>query len=250
MSNPDHLKHKRWSAMFAWVGKIELLPLVLLLLVGAGLWSFIELADEVSEGETAALDRAILLSLRNPQDPSDPLGPRWVEELGRDVTALGGVGVLLFITAATAGFLALDEKRHAAVFVLVAVAGGLLVSSLLKRAYERPRPELVPHDSYVYTSSFPSGHSTMATATYLTLGALLARVSARRLLKIYFLSLAIFLSLAVGVSRVYLGVHWPTDVFAGWALGASWALLCWTVALLLQRKGQVESETTDVRQSA
>ncbi len=236
--------------MFAWVGKIELFPLVLLLLVGAGLWSFVELADEVTEGETAALDRAILLSLRSPDDPGDPLGPRWVEELGRDVTALGGVGVLLFVSAATAGFLALYGKRHAAVFVLVAVVGGLLMSSLLKRAYERPRPELVPHGSYVYTSSFPSGHSTMATATYLTLGALLARVSARRVLKIYFLSLAIFLSLAVGVSRVYLGVHWPTDVFAGWALGASWALLCWTVALLLQCQGQVESDAPEVRQTA
>ncbi len=245
MPNTVHATRKRRAGMFAWLGRIEFLPLVLLLLVGAGLWSFIELADEMTEGETAAIDRAILLSLRNPHDPSDPLGPRWLEELGRDVTALGGVGVLLFITVATAGFLALEDKRHASLFVLVAVAGGLLASSLLKRAYERPRPELVPHGSYVYTSSFPSGHSTMATATYLTLGALSGALSARRVLKIYFLSLAIFLSLAVGASRVYLGVHWPTDVFAGWALGASWALLCWTVALVLQRQGQVESETPE-----
>ncbi len=237
------LDRQRLAAVFAWLGRVELVPLVLLLLVGAGLWAFVELADEVIDGDTAAWDRAILLSLRNPDDPSDPLGPQWVEELGRDVTALGGVGVLLFITLATAGFLALDDKRHAALFVLAAVLGGLLVSSVLKRSFERPRPDLVPHGSYVYTSSFPSGHSTMATATYLTLGALLARVSQRRVLKIYFLSLAIFLSLAVGISRVYLGVHWPTDVFAGWALGASWALLCWTVALVLQRKGQVESES-------
>jgi undecaprenyl-diphosphatase len=230
-------------AVIAWLGRIELTPILLLLLVGAGLWAFVELADEVTEGDTQSLDRTILLALRNPNDPSDPLGPRWVEELGRDVTALGGVGVLLFITVATAGFLALDEKKHAALFLVVAVVGGLVVSSLLKRGFERPRPDLVPHGSYVYTSSFPSGHSTMATATYLTLGALLARVSPTRVLKIYFLSLAIFLSLAVGVSRVYLGVHWPTDVFAGWTLGASWALLCWTFALVLQRRGQVEPDT-------
>ncbi|MEX2114924.1 MAG: phosphatase PAP2 family protein [Pirellulales bacterium] len=248
MPRPAKPDRQRLASVVAWLGRIELVPLVLLLLVGAGLWAFVELADEVTEGDTAAWDRAILLSLRNPDDPSDPLGPRWLEELGRDVTALGGVGVLLFITVATAGFLALDEKRHAALFVLAAVLGGLLVSSVLKRSFERPRPDLVPHGSHVYTSSFPSGHSTMATATYLTLGALLARVSRRRVLKIYFLSLAIFLSLAVGISRVYLGVHWPSDVFAGWTLGASWALLCWTVALVLQRKGQVESEPPAERQ--
>jgi undecaprenyl-diphosphatase len=230
-------------AVIAWLGRIELTPLVLLLLVGACMWAFVELADEVTEGDTQSLDRTLLLALRNPDDPSDPLGPRWLEELGRDVTALGGVGVLLFITVATAGFLALDGKSHAALFLVVAVVGGLIASSLLKRSFERPRPDLVPHGSYVYTSSFPSGHSTMATATYLTLGALLARVSPTRVLKIYFLSLAILVSLAVGVSRVYLGVHWPTDVFAGWTLGASWALLCWTVALVLQRRGQVEPDT-------
>jgi undecaprenyl-diphosphatase len=230
-------------AVIAWLGRIELTPLVLLLLVGACMWAFVELADEVIEGDTQSLDRTLLLALRNPEDPSDPLGPRWLEELGRDVTALGGVGGLLFITVATAGFLALDGRSHAALFLVVAVVGGLVASSLLKRSFERPRPDLVPHGSYVYTSSFPSGHSTMATATYLTLGALLARVSPTRVLKVYFLSLAIFVSLAVGVSRVYLGVHWPTDVFAGWTLGASWALLCWTVALVLQRRGQVEPDT-------
>jgi undecaprenyl-diphosphatase len=233
----------RLMAVIAWLGRIELTPLVLLLLVGACMWAFVELADEVIEGDTQSLDRTLLLALRNPEDPSDPLGPRWLEELGRDVTALGGVGVLLFITVATAGFLALDGRSHAALFLVVAVVGGLVASSLLKRSFERPRPDLVPHGSYVYTSSFPSGHSTMATATYLTLGALLARVSPTRVLKVYFLSLAIFVSLAVGVSRVYLGVHWPTDVFAGWTLGASWALLCWTVALVLQRRGQVEPDT-------
>ena len=164
----------RLMAVIAWLGGIELTPILLLLLVGAGLWAFVELADEVTEGDTQSLDRTILLALCNPNDPSDPLGPRWVEELGRDVTALGGVGVLLFITVATVGFLALDEKKHAALFLVVAVVGGLVVSSLLKRGFERPRPDLVPHGSYVYTSSFPSGHSTMATATYLTLGALFA----------------------------------------------------------------------------
>jgi undecaprenyl-diphosphatase len=153
--------------------------------------------------------------------------------------------VLSFITLAVAGFLVLQRKTHAALFVLVAVGGGLLLSSLLKMGFDRPRPDLVPHGSVVYTASFPSGHSMMAAVTYLTLGALLARVQPRRSLKLYLLGLAVLLAVAVGVSRVYLGVHWPTDVLAGWALGAAWALLCWTVALRLQRRGQVEGAGPD-----
>jgi undecaprenyl-diphosphatase len=164
-----------------------------------------------------------------------------VEESERDFTALGGVAVMALLTCGAAGFLLLDRKKGAAVLVLVAVGGGLLLSSVLKRGFERPRPDLVPHGSYVYTSSFPSGHSTMAAATYLTLGALLARVQARRRIKVFLLGFAILITLLVGVSRVYLAVHWPTDVLAGWTLGGLWALICWLVARQLQRHGKVET---------
>jgi undecaprenyl-diphosphatase len=220
--------------------RAELLPLLLLVAMAGGVWVFAELAEEVTEGDTRQLDERVLLALREPGDRSDPLGPRWVEETGRDFTALGAISVLALLTLSVSGFLVLAGKRRTALLVLVAVGGGLLLSFALKQGFQRPRPDLVPHGSYVYTTSFPSGHSTMAAATYLTLGALLARVQQRRRLKAFALGFAMLLTLLVGVSRVYLGVHWPTDVLAGWVAGGVWALLCWLVALRLQRGGQVE----------
>jgi undecaprenyl-diphosphatase len=219
---------------------------LLVLAVAAGsAWAFIEIADEVMEGETRAVDERILLSMRTGGDPGDPIGPKWVEELGRDFTALGGVGVLSLLTLAAAGYLLLMKKWHAAILVLAAIGSGILASQLLKYGFDRPRPELVPHGSHVYTSSFPSGHSMMAALTYLTLGALLAKVHRGWRAKIYLVSLAIVISVLVGVSRVYLGVHWPTDVLAGWSAGAFWALLCWQLANWLQQRGRIEAEGVD-----
>lgn len=234
-----------WRAPIGLWARREFAVLAALGLAAGAIWGFAELAEEVLEGETRAFDEAILLALRSATDRSEPLGPGWLEELMRDLTALGGVGLLTLITLAVAGFLALGRKTHAALFVLGAVGGGMLLSTLLKIGFDRPRPDLVPHGSIVYTASFPSGHAMLAAVVYLTLGALLARVQPRRLLKLYLLGLAILLTVAVGASRVYLGVHWPTDVVAGWAIGAAWALLCWAAALWLQRHGQVEPAGPD-----
>jgi undecaprenyl-diphosphatase len=234
-----------WRASVGRWAEREFAVLAALALAAAALWGFAELAGDVLEGDTRAFDERILLALRSAGDRSDPLGPGWLEELMRDVTALGSTGVLTFITLAVAGFLALDRKTHAAAFVVVAVGGGMLLSTLLKMGFDRPRPDLVPHGAVVYTASFPSGHSMLAAVTYLTLGALLARVQPRLVLKLYLLGLAVLLTVAVGASRVYLGVHWPTDVLAGWAVGAAWALSCWAAALWLQRRGQVESAGPD-----
>ena len=234
-----------WQASVGRWAQREFAVLAALAFAAAAVWGFVELASEVLEGETHALDEVILLALRSATDPSDPLGPGWLEELMRDITALGSTGVLTLITLAVAGFLALDRKSHAALFVVVAVGGGMLLSTALKLGFDRPRPDLVPHGSIVYTASFPSGHSMLAAVVYLTLGALLARVQPRLVLKLYLIGLAILLTVAVGASRVYLGVHWPTDVLAGWAIGAAWALFCWAAALWLQRRGQVESPGPD-----
>lgn len=233
---------RRWRSLAAVARRREIATLLAVLVLSGIVWGFAELADEVVEGDTHAVDETILLALRNPADRTDPLGPGWVEELGRDFTALGGVGILAMMSLAVVGYLLIEGKRRAALLVVVAVAGGLLLSTLLKQGFDRPRPDLVPHGSIVYTASFPSGHSMLSAVVYLTLGALLARVHAGLAAKAYFLAVAAVLTFLVGTSRIYLGVHWPTDVLAGWAGGAAWAILCWTVALGLQRRGQVEEE--------
>lgn len=223
-----------------WLGRHELATIISLLVICVGIWGFLELADEVIEGETDDLDRQLLLWLRNPADLADPIGPPWVEEMMRDLTALGGVAVQTIITLATLGFLLVSRKPRAMLLIAVAIAGGWGVSTALKAGFDRARPDLVPHGSIVHTSSFPSGHSMMAATTFLTLGAVMARVHRDLRTKAYLLLLAVLLTVLVGVSRVYLGVHWPTDVLAGWTVGGCWALLCWTIANLLQRKGRVE----------
>lgn len=232
---------KRSFARLRAMAAGELTSLVVLLLIALSAWAFAALLDEVGKGESHRLDEAVLLAMRSTEDRGDPWGPPWLEELGRDFTALGGIGVLVVITALTVGFLTLHRAWSAAALMIAAVVGGLGLSLLLKIGIDRPRPDLVPYGSYVYTASFPSGHSMLAAVTYLTLGALLARVLPRRRLKSFVLSAAVLLTLLVGLSRVYLGVHWPTDVLAGWAAGAAWALLCWLIARWLQRHGAVEA---------
>lgn len=226
-----------------WLARhVELGLAALLALSAAAVWVFAEIADEVVEGETRAFDEAVLLALRVPGDPADPVGPRWVEDLARDVTALGGTGILTFLTLAVFGLLWLQRRRHTAAFLIAAIGSGLALSSFAKAFFDRPRPDLVPHGAFVYTASFPSGHSLMAALTYLTLAVLVARTFPERRLKVYVVMLAIIVTLAVGASRVYLGVHWPTDVLAGWAAGGAWALACAALARALTRRGAVERE--------
>ena len=245
VSDPTGRSHARRVATTAraWAVRLRLneaMPLLTVVAIGLLGWAFVALAGEVIEGDTVAFDRAILIALREPGNLADPIGPPWLEESARDVTALGGHVVLGFVTLATLAYLLLTRRRGAAGLVVGAIGGGMVLSALLKIGFDRPRPELVPHEVRVYTASFPSGHAMLSAATYLTLGALLARVHPERRLKLFFLSVAIVLTVFVGVSRVYLGVHWPSDVLAGWSGGAAWAAMCWYVALLLQQRGTVE----------
>ena len=230
-------------ALLSRASGAERLTLVVLGGVATLALLFAKIAEEVMEGETGGLDRKLLLMLRDPSNPADPIGPRWLEEMMRDFTALGGIAVVMLLVAGVCGFLALTGRRRTALLVLAAIAGGTLLSTALKYGFSRPRPELVPHGSIVYTSSFPSGHSTMSAVVYLTLGALLARTQSSLGVKLYVMGAAALLTLLVGVSRVYLGVHWPTDVLAGWVLGSAWAVLCWLAMIWLQDHGQVEPET-------
>ncbi|HEX4275903.1 MAG TPA: phosphatase PAP2 family protein [Bryobacteraceae bacterium] len=230
------------SRSLAWLGGHELGFLLLLCAVAGGVLAFAGLASDVEHGGTSRFDRSILLSMRRPGDLL-PRGSRAFQEAARDITALGGISVLGLVTAIAAGFLALDGKRHMALFAVGSVVGGMIASSLLKDFFQRPRPEIVPHVVYAANSSFPSGHSMMSAVTYLTLGVLLARSQEGKRLKAYFLLVATLLTCAVGVTRVYLGVHWPTDVLAGWMAGAIWAMLCWLIAGLLQKRKALEQDS-------
>lgn len=230
--------------LVARISDVERTTLITLIIAASVLLGFAKLADAVGEGGTRAFDEWLLVSLRTPGNLADPIGPKWFEEMMRDFTALGSTGVLTVMVLTIACFLAMTRKGYAALFVLASVIGGVLISQTMKWAYARPRPELAPHGAEVYTASFPSGHSMMAAVVYLTLGALLARTQVDRAVKIYILAVAVIVTVLVGVSRVYLGVHWPTDVLAGWSLGAAWALTCWLVMTWLQSRGQVEGEAT------
>ncbi|HEV7267044.1 MAG TPA: phosphatase PAP2 family protein [Falsiroseomonas sp.] len=232
------------QAIAARAERLERWTVLALLVVAGGVWAFVELADEVQEGETERIDRALLLALRSANDPADLLGPPWLEEVGRDLTALGGIAVLTLLSLTVTAFLLLRGLRGAAALLAASVVGGMLVSQALKSVFERPRPDLVPHGAEVFTASFPSGHAMMSAVVYLTLGVLLARVEPMFRVKGFVLGMAVLLAVLVGVSRVYLGVHWPSDVLAGWTVGAAWALLCWLLARWLQRRGQMETDRT------
>ena len=229
--------------LLAWIGGNELPVLLAFVGIASGVWIFTLVAGAVTDGGTQAFDRKLLLSMR--QEDRSPKGPPAMQEAARDITALGGATVLTLLTLVTGGFLLLDGKRYMAGFLFASVASGLVVSSILKSLFQRPRPDLVPFGSYVTTTSFPSGHSMMSAITYLTLGALLARTQSRKRMKAYFLLTAGMLTLLVGISRVYLGVHWPTDVLAGWTAGASWAILCWLIARWLQNRHAIEGEAAE-----
>jgi undecaprenyl-diphosphatase len=224
------------------LGRRELRLLGAMLIAVLSVSFFLELADEVTEGDSASLDTWIVQSLREPDDPSKTIGPDLLAEVALEITALGSNAVLALVTGAVVGYLWLRRKRRAMWLVLGSVAGGALVSTLLKLGFHRPRPDLVPHLTPIRTASFPSGHAMLAAVVWITLGALLASLEESRRLKIYILSVALVVTLLVGLTRVFLGVHYPTDVLAGWSAGLSWAIVCWVVSHWLQRRGTVESE--------
>ncbi|HVU31420.1 MAG TPA: phosphatase PAP2 family protein [Sphingomicrobium sp.] len=213
---------------------IETRILVALGFIGLGLFLFIHLASEVIEGDTMAFDRASLLALRVPGKPWEPIGPHWLSESFMQVTALGSRTNLTLITTLVVAYLIAARRPGPAIFVIAATSGGAILSALLKTAFERPRPEIVPHLVDVASASFPSGHALNSSVTYLTLGILLARTERSRPVRVYLISAAIALSVLIGVSRVYLGVHWPSDVLAGWCIGSTWAFACWLAVDVIQ----------------
>lgn len=215
------------ARIWRFVKRFEARVLIGLVLAAGALWAFLSVADEMAEGETGVLDRRIILMLREPGDLNNPIGSKNVEEAVRDITALGGTTLVVVVTVVSVlAFLFHKKRLHAAVMA-GAVLAAWASSQATKALYGRPRPDLVPHEAYVYSASFPSGHSTMSTAAFLTLAMLIASLESRRRSKALAYVIAALVVIGVGFSRVYLGVHWPTDVLAGWCLGAAWSLLAW-----------------------
>ncbi len=206
----------------------------------AGGWSFAELADWVADGDARTADEAILLFFRSASDLADPIGGSAIEEAMRDLTAMGSVFVTTLVSVVSVSYFLLDQRPRAALLLASIIVLGVGVVFILKFGIHRPRPDLVPHAMNALSPSFPSGHAATAAVVYLTIGSLVARAASRIRIKVFVIGIAIFLTLGVGISRVYLGVHWPTDVLAGWTIGAVWALGGWLIERHLQRRGWIE----------
>lgn len=213
----------------------ELIPLAALALIaGTGL-AFLKIAGEVGEGETHALDRAVLVALRTPGDLGRPIGPAWLKVAAIDLTSFGSLAVLSVMVLMVSGFFASLRRFREALALLVAAGGGLMLSQVLKAFFGRARPDAVFQVVPTINASFPSGHAMLSAVVFLSLGVTVARYAQQRRVKAYALTCAIALTLVVGASRVYLGVHWPTDVLAGWCLGAAWASAVWLGEWALER---------------
>jgi len=203
---------------------------------------FTLLAAQVLDGDTQSFDAHILRSLRRADDPSMPIGPVWLRARALEVTALGSSTVLGLATLAICGFLVLQRMTRTAAFVFVATVGGWVLNAVMKEIFQRTRPAVVPHLQAVMSLSFPSGHAMTSAAVYLTLGALTMRVADRRVTKLYCIATAMIVTLLVGLTRIYLGVHYPTDVVAGWLVGLMWALACWTVERGIEHRAGLRRE--------
>lgn len=213
--------------------------------LGVLIWAFLGITDEVVEGESTVADRLVLRMLRNPEDPSRPLGPRWLEHVAIDWTALGSAPVLSLLVASVVGFMALTKRWGPAALVLVSTIGGSLLVTLLKRGFSRPRPDIVPELTEHLNYSFPSGHATTAAVVYLTLAAIVCSVLNRPRDRVYILGTAIFITILVGLTRIYLGVHYPTDVAAGWCIGGAWAILCWIAARMTRARRERQRSASE-----
>ncbi|MBP3191198.1 phosphatase PAP2 family protein [Natronogracilivirga saccharolytica] len=221
--------------------KKEILILLGLLMVLLFIRGGIEISDMFIVEQARQFDQWALTIVRSPENPELLRGPHWVDEAVRDMTAMGGPTVLTLTIIFVVGYLLLKQNYRSATLVFIATAGGLLISLLLKDFFLRDRPDIVPALMVETSPSFPSGHSMLSAVVYLTLGSLLTRLETTSRIRIYTISIPIFITILVGFTRVLLGVHYPTDVLFGWTVGFFWASLCWFVMIVLQEQDIVES---------
>lgn len=229
---------ERWRNFRAY-GWREFILLLSAGTVAASLWLFVALTEEMREQEHHETETQIMLLLRDPADPGRPIGPSWIQAASLDITALGGAPVLTLLTVLVLGFLLLQRRGGAAVLLLGATVGGTLLNQALKHVINRDRPTVVPHLAEIANSSYPSGHSMLSAIVYLTLAAVLAQTIENRRGKLYVVLAALLLVVLVGVSRVVIGVHYPSDVLAGWTAGVGWAALCWLAGRWFRHRGML-----------
>lgn len=220
----------------ARAGQVEAPVVLARFVAAAGLCGFLAMAAVAFDLVPHGFDAATLLALREAGHLDTPIGPAWLQGAVRDITALGSTALLVSVTAACVIYLWIVGSRLNALYVLATMLGGQVLGSLIKVIVHRPRPDIVPHLAVETTLSFPSGHAMMSAVAYLTLALLAASALRSRAAKIFLLALAVLTTFLIGVSRLYLGVHWPSDVMAGWCIGAAWAMLCWLAARRLQRR--------------
>ena len=207
------------------------------------IWAFGSLASEMIEGDTSGFDKAIVLGLRHPSDLAHPIGPAFLKTAMIDITALGSETVLALVAIMAVAFMLLRHRARQALLLAAAIGGGAILSGIMKTLFARPRPQIVPHLVEASSPSFPSGHAMNSAIIYLTIAVLLARAYRDAGTRAFVISLALLATLTIGFSRVYLGVHWPSDVIAGWLVGSGWALAMGLLGMLLQRRRQIEQPT-------
>jgi len=212
------------ATVFAFA-RTEVAALVAISVIAGAVLAFIGIADEMAEGDTHSFDMAVLRVLH--PESGNPVGPAWLAHAAADFTSLGSVSVLATIALAAAGFLVLRRRSLEAGLLAVALGGGLALSEGLKVMFGRERPPDAYRAVEALNPSFPSGHALLSAVVYLTLGAMLARSTSNHAIRAYVMTAAILVTLLVGITRVYLGVHWASDVLAGWCVGAAWATVCW-----------------------
>jgi undecaprenyl-diphosphatase len=237
MTTKQHAWFKAWMGRPGWDRFVHVMAVVTFLLAVA---VFLELADDAPEGDYLPLETKVMQAMRN---AGEPLGPAGTATVVRDITALGSAVVIMLMTVLVLGFLAMSGTLRVAALIAVATAGGQALNLWLKHTFGRERPDAALHLVEVSSTSFPSGHSMASSIFYLTMGALLARTAKRRREKAYFVGSALLITFLIGFSRVYLGVHYPTDVLAGWSAGTAWAMVCWFVADWLGRRGKLREDT-------
>ena len=218
------------------VARTEIAALAALFVVAGGVLTFVELADDMTEADGIAFDHHIL-SLMRPyaDDPGRPWGPWWLKEAAADITSLGGISVLGLFALIVIVFLLSQRKWLSSLLLVVGLAGGVVLSEGLKAVFERERPPQALQAVETINASFPSGHALLATVFYLSVAVMLTRAFPRQRFKIFVLGVGILMALLVGLTRIYLGAHWATDVFAGWAVGSAWAMVLWLVAYGIAR---------------